>query len=429
MHTEREPNERSVSNEADDSDVESSKADGQVDDANSTGKPGRKKNPNSRAARRDQNRIAQREFRLRKQQRIRDLEARVEILSGGQDEAIGEMRNILKDLMAENQTLRGLLKSLATFIGEGVGGVLPKLGWDISGFNQFVNKSETDTAWEGYQMRKKKATEEVAPTSKRPADDDLSALRVKKARMNETDGDRGQDAFSLLLPMSTPSVSSNGMYPSPSRSSAEGVGASSQPFLASSSASYQHHFLPAVNLSVETPLGPISYPSSTSPFSISQNISEQVPNHHPSAENLDDNDPNKSEAYKLIYYHLDNFKRNNQYCLPASLRPTWIQKSIPHESVIDGIVHSELRDRMILLRNRYDLVECMLDYRRAVTIHGDDVLAHTNWEIGESFVRQYGYLIDKSTLGVTNRWRRERGEPDLCMSAGGEQPSPADSRG
>ena len=66
----------------------------------------------SQAARRDQNRIAQREFRLRKQQRvstlrvaanvvltarqIRDLEARVEILSGGKDEVAGEMRNILK---------------------------------------------------------------------------------------------------------------------------------------------------------------------------------------------------------------------------------------------------------------------------------------------------------------------------------------------
>jgi hypothetical protein len=74
-------------------------------------------NTSSQAARRDQNRIAQREFRLRKQQRvchdlvipcpinraqllsfiqIRDLEARVEILSGGKDEALGEMRNMLK---------------------------------------------------------------------------------------------------------------------------------------------------------------------------------------------------------------------------------------------------------------------------------------------------------------------------------------------
>jgi len=39
-------------------------------DDSPAGKPGRKKNPNSQAARRDQNRIAQREFRLRKQQRV-----------------------------------------------------------------------------------------------------------------------------------------------------------------------------------------------------------------------------------------------------------------------------------------------------------------------------------------------------------------------
>ena len=32
-----------------------------------------------------------------------------------------------------------------------------------------------------------------------------------------------------------------------------------------------------------------------------------------------------------------------------------------------------------------------MDYRRAVTIHGDDVLCHTNWEIGEEFLRRYGY--------------------------------------
>ena len=69
----------------------------------------------SQAARRDQNRIAQREFRLRKQQRvrrpdpftdacpydypfvqIRDLEARVELLSGSQDEALIDLRAILK---------------------------------------------------------------------------------------------------------------------------------------------------------------------------------------------------------------------------------------------------------------------------------------------------------------------------------------------
>ncbi|KAH9482857.1 hypothetical protein JR316_0004957 [Psilocybe cubensis] len=83
--------ERSISG-----DVEESDFDSHAGDNNPPGKPGRKKNPNSQAARRDQNRIAQREFRLRKQQRIRDLEARVEILSGGENEALGEMKNMLK---------------------------------------------------------------------------------------------------------------------------------------------------------------------------------------------------------------------------------------------------------------------------------------------------------------------------------------------
>jgi len=88
-----------------------------------------------------------------------------------------------------------------------------------------------------------------------------------------------------------------------------------------------------------------------------------------------------------------------------------------------------------------------MDYRRAVTIHGDDVLAHTNWEIGEKFLRQYGsvyyqytglfwhlvqsrFLIDKSTLNISNRWRRERGESELRLSdiGGSEQTSPGDSR-
>ncbi|KNZ73866.1 hypothetical protein J132_09507 [Termitomyces sp. J132] len=121
-------------------------------------------------------------------------------------------------------------------------------------------------------------------------------------------------------------------------------------------------------------------------------------------------------------YHLDNYKRNNQYCLPSSLRPSIVQRTIPHESVIDGILHAELRDRMILLRSltppldRYDLVECLIDYRRSVTIHGDDVLAHSNWEIGEKFLRQYGYLIDQATLAIANRWRKERGEPEIRLS-------------
>jgi len=71
---------------------------------------------------------------------------------------------------------------------------------------------------------------------------------------------------------------------------------------------------------------------------------------------------------------------------------------------------------MILLRGRFDLVDCLLDYRNAVTIHGDDVLAHSNWEISEKWLRQYGFLVDPATLNIVNRWRRERAEPELRIA-------------
>jgi hypothetical protein len=186
----RESRARSESHDRDPEDYQSSDPGSPDGNPNATaGKPGRKKNPNSQAARRDQNRIAQREFRLRKQQRIRDLEASVEILSGGKDAALAEMRKILKDLMQENQVLRSLLRGLSSFIGEGAGGVLPKLGWDINDFENFINRAETDTAWESFQRnkREKQANQAAASTSqplasarKRPGEDATSTSRAKK---------------------------------------------------------------------------------------------------------------------------------------------------------------------------------------------------------------------------------------------------------
>lgn len=71
------------------------------------------------------------------------------------------------------------------------------------------------------------------------------------------------------------------------------------------------------------------------------------------------------------------------YSLKASLTHS---RTVPHESVIDAILHPEIRDRMILLRGRFDLVDCLHDYRFSVKIHGDDVLSHHNWEILVRFI-------------------------------------------
>ncbi|CAL1702249.1 unnamed protein product [Somion occarium] len=430
--------ERSVSGELEDSDIGSPFDNGQdgSDQNAASGKPGRKKNP-----KRDQNRIAQREFRLRKQQRIRDLEASVEILSGGKDEALTQMRKIMKDLMQENQVLRGLLRNLSGFIGDGAGGVLPKMGWDLNDFNNFINRSETDTAWESYQRHKRDQSHaQAAGPSKRSAEDDVNGSRAKRPRPPGADDER--EGYSLLVPMNpaVPPVPAGGLYPQngssqgsllnellrgtsgspmfvPPTSPANPSGQYPAPTATSVSAqgTYTSTYIPPMS----SPMNIVESPVSSLPLAINTNAS--VSNGGPtspqdkSANEIEVN-PKTEEAMKLIHYHLENYKRNSQYCLPSSLRPTLVQRTIPHESVIDGILHPELRDRMILLRGRFNLVDCLHDYRTAVIIHGDDVLAHANWEIKTSWLQTYQFLVDKQTLSFINRWRKERGEPELSVT-------------
>lgn len=454
---------RSVSGDFDlDSDIESHPDHADELGAGGPNKPGRKKNPNSQAARRDQNRIAQREFRLRKQQRIRDLEARVELLSASQDEALTDCRAILRDLMAENHVLRGLLKSVSGFIGDGAGGMLLKLGWDMADFDSFVNKAETDTAWESFQTRKhslktsqtSNAMSSVlgAPssTAKRPSDDDSGPVPAKKARgmsNSEQNGDR-RDAYSLMLPMSSAVLPASSLYPPPppqGRSPQDNMfsdlmqSGNSPVFIPTTTSSTTSHyaasadfqpFVPQMSMSVEQRLGAMSYPTNKTNTAVpppqrvlTQNSSTEEPDDHDMAELRD---PKKIEAMKLIKYHLDNFMRNSAYCLPASLRPTLVQRTINHESVIDRIIYPELRDRIILLRGQISLADCLFDYKKASKLHGDDVLAQHNWELAEWWLRKYSYLIDKVTLNICNRWRRERGEPDLLLSdIGAQGDSPA----
>ncbi len=56
-------------------------------------------------------------------------------------------------------------------------------------------------------------------------------------------------------------------------------------------------------------------------------------------------------------------------------------------------------------------MDCLHDHRYAVTIHGDDVLAHNNWEIAESWLQRYKYVLPirlwvsvKLIYGVSGSW-------------------------
>ncbi|KZT62380.1 hypothetical protein CALCODRAFT_505673 [Calocera cornea HHB12733] len=441
--------------------------DGHTSDHGDSGKgsrPGRKQNPDAQQQRRIQNRVAQREFRLRKQQRIRDLEARVEMLSAGQGQGYEQMRNILRALMGENHHLRGIIRQLTDFMAEGVGGCLPKMGFTKDSFEEYVNRGETDTSFYAFDAFKKSRSN-GQPGSANSNSLPLSTLLPeagdgpnKKRKRASTD--TPEDVTTTNTSGTSPPLNSGMTYTS------NGVGSPSalQTFSALLDGSYsgqnyappqsmqsapmRSQTVPQYNMQSEpmVPRNPNIFGAfngydayNLGPAPQEQQRQAMMQLARDTAENtmlisnvenvLDSANPRQLEAGKLIKYHLSNYRNNHNYCLPTSLRPTLVQRTIPHvphapvgrlahrprnaDPIIDGIPAPVMRDRMILLKGRYDLVDCMHEFLKGTTIHGDDVLAHSNWEVSESWLKKYGFLIDEPFLASTNRWRKERGEREV----------------
>ncbi|EJT97594.1 hypothetical protein DACRYDRAFT_111635 [Dacryopinax primogenitus] len=464
------------------------------DDLDNAKKPGRKQNPDAQQQRRIQNRVAQREFRLRKQQRIRDLEARVEMLSAGQGQGYEQMRNILRAIMAENHHLRGIIRQLTEFMAEGVGGCLPKMGYTKESFDELVNRGETDTAFYAYDAYKKSRGSSQPGSGNLPQ---LSAILPeagdgpnKKRKRAETD--TTEDVNSNDTPSTSPPIASNLTYTTNGVSSPNAMqtfsalldgGYSGQSYNTSQSLSNSQmraNTVPQYGLQNESMI-----PRNSNIFGAfngyeTYNLPPPPPPQEPqlmqlardSAENtmllnnvetaIEAANPRQLEAGKLIKYHLSNYRNNHNYCLPIALRPTLVQRTIAHGTsqnsvsqfpspaptpvpfaisspssfsapsssaasiifsapspaslrhpIIDGIPAPVMRDRMILLKGRYDLVDCMHEFLKGITIHGDDVLAYTNWEVSEVWLKKYGFLVDEATVTAINRWRKERGEREI----------------
>lgn len=223
------------------------------------------------------------------------------------------------DLMAENQTLRGLLRSLSAFIGEGAGGVLPKLGWSLNDFEDYVNRTETDTAWESFQKNKRdrQSTQPEASTSQPPASsrkraaEDASSKRNKRQRSMTADEEHSNDfpvlgnpvptngnTYNDLLrtnPTGSPmfmtpqSATSQGSYPAP--------GSGNAPFASAGSGSTPS-FLHGLGLesAANNPADSVSLSLPPSRINQSSTAMAEIP------EESETFDPKFEEAGKLIAY-------------------------------------------------------------------------------------------------------------------------------
>ncbi|WVQ74528.1 hypothetical protein IAR50_004129 [Cryptococcus sp. DSM 104548] len=512
------------------------------------------KGSSSSQVRKAQNRIAQREFRLRKQQYIRDLEAKVQVLEANKEERVGLMTLLVRNLLKENKDLRGMVRSMASFVGEGLGSCLPRLGLTADQLDAVVNRADTDTAYEAFlnlkatremqdanpgiklgELRRrttaagkrKRTTEAETPSAagddeqQMPDAGPSSASKGKGKtpqsegvkRTKSVDGPFIADEYTYLFPdldgmfmtsefdlTSQPTVDRSGAnppsgqsrpdqrypgqvadrpqingYSDPASYSGEiesGFGLTLPPstlgapdlgVVAGQSPSSPYPPAPPMHQTqthpplvpdfastcVPPPFHAASRPQSQPP-SLNRTPPLQMPDRETPAQTVarlvpagrnnfgvpgmsqeelegrkkaqdqlvksieeSDASDRKLEAMQLITYHLNNFRMNHEYHLPPSLRPTVIQRTVPHEHAIDGICFPSMRDRMILLRGRYDLVEVFHALLSEFTLHGDDVLDHRSYEISEKFVREFTILVDDVAVDISNKWRALRGEPPI----------------
>ncbi|KAL2865905.1 bZIP transcription factor [Aspergillus lucknowensis] len=109
--------------------------------------------------------------------------------------------------------------------------------------------------------------------------------------------------------------------------------------------------------------------------------------------------------------------------IPVALRPTEIQKMIPHHPWLDFFPFPRMRDCLITASHLFDDDELCHDLMafwdtrntEATLLVWGQPWDPRNWEATEGFVRKWNWLLKGSTelLVSTNYWRRRRGEQGI----------------
>ncbi|KAE8139409.1 hypothetical protein BDV38DRAFT_291450 [Aspergillus pseudotamarii] len=111
--------------------------------------------------------------------------------------------------------------------------------------------------------------------------------------------------------------------------------------------------------------------------------------------------------------------------IPASLRPTVVQRRIPHHPWLDFFPFPNLRDNLIAVQDEIDDEELCHDLMAfwdtrntspMLLVWGPSWVPE-NWEMTPAFVKKWGFLLGgcEELLQSTNSWRLKRGERPLFI--------------
>ncbi|KAH8703275.1 hypothetical protein BGW36DRAFT_354703 [Talaromyces proteolyticus] len=129
------------------------------------------------------------------------------------------------------------------------------------------------------------------------------------------------------------------------------------------------------------------------------------------------------DSISIFNLAVPGFSEDN---IPASLRPTSIQRKIPHHPWLDFFPFPRMRDNLIIAGDTFDDeklchdLNAFWDSRSTATslLVWGQPWDPMNWEITEFFIRKWGWSLKgcAELLASTNRWRRRRGEEPLIYS-------------
>ncbi|KAL3427286.1 hypothetical protein PVAG01_00795 [Phlyctema vagabunda] len=110
---------------------------------------------------------------------------------------------------------------------------------------------------------------------------------------------------------------------------------------------------------------------------------------------------------------------------PESLRPTELQRQVPHHPWFDLFPFPAMRDNILLAGEDYDdeplcleLVEfCHIAHEQTGLVIWGEPHDPMAWEVSESFMKNWGWVLKGvwELKESTNRWRVQRGEQPLVF--------------
>ena len=103
--------------------------------------------------------------------------------------------------------------------------------------------------------------------------------------------------------------------------------------------------------------------------------------------------------------------------LPGVLKPSKAQLETPHYYGIDLLPSPSLRDRLLTVTsdvaqsfiNEIGITASEREDSGQLIIWGEDALNEMSWELSQSTLERWGWLLGREWVARTNFWRRQRG--------------------